>query len=73
MKNNFCLRKIPLEDLINGLIEVYESGANYVDVIGETNRSRDTILIRTKDTYYSPLLHDKKDGKLTEDELNNLI
>jgi hypothetical protein len=50
------LRKIPLEMLINILQDLYDGGADYVDISGDTDVdgiSRDTIKLTVKPEYLS--------------------
>jgi hypothetical protein len=62
------LRKIPLEMLIQILQELYDGGADYVDISGDTDVDgvpRDTIKITVKPEYIS----DIDDGLTLEQEL----
>jgi hypothetical protein len=50
------LRKIPLEMLLNILQDLYDGGADYVDISGDTDVdgiSRDTIKLTVKPEYLS--------------------
>jgi len=50
------LRKIPLEMLIQILQELYDGGADYVDISGDTDKDgipRDTIKLTVKPEYLS--------------------
>jgi hypothetical protein len=81
------LRKIPLEMLINILEDLYNGGADYVDISGDIDTNgvpRDTIKITVKPEYMSdpdttdedPQIEDDKlDGKirLSDDDINELI
>jgi hypothetical protein len=62
------LRKIPLEPLIQILQDLYDSGADYIDISGEQNDNRDTpkdiIQITVKPEY---LLHE--DGGDDDDDI----
>jgi len=52
------LRKIPLEMLIQILQELYDGGADYVDISGDTDVDgipRDTIKITVKPEYISDI------------------
>lgn len=82
--NEVRLKKIPLKIFIDALIDVYTSGAEYVDLIGKPDSKQDSIGIAVsidymstnKDEYYQELseriLERAKDSKLSEDDLNNL-
>jgi hypothetical protein len=56
------LRKIPLEPLIEILKDIYDNGADFVDISGENNakgeNKRDVIKITIKPEY---LAHDSED------------
>jgi hypothetical protein len=81
------LRKIPLEMLINILEDLYNGGADYVDISGDIDTNgvpRDTIKITVKPEYMSdpdttdedPQIEDNRlDGKirLSDDDINELI
>jgi hypothetical protein len=65
------LRKIPLESLIQILQDLYESGADYIDISGEENAEgndlKDTIKITIKPDYMST----NRDDEDFEDEQYN--
>jgi len=79
------LRKIPLEDFLEILQELYESGVDYVDLDGEQNNEgdspRDSIMITVKPEYimeieeYKDLPSITVDDKrsLSDDDINELI
>lgn len=64
------LRKIPLQPLIEILQDIYESGADYIDLSGEQNDEgespKDLIQITIKPEY---MLHDEeeKDMDITQE------
>lgn len=62
---NVILRKIFLADFIDMLNELYDNGADYVDLIGSLSGRRDEIAIQVREEYL------RED--LTEDYLNKLI
>ena len=45
------LRKIPLAGFIDLLQELYEKGADYVDIIGKPNTQQDIISVVVKEEY----------------------
>jgi hypothetical protein len=50
------LRKIPLETLIHILQEIYDGGADYIDISGDMDDDgnlRDTLKITVKPEYFS--------------------
>jgi hypothetical protein len=58
------LRKIPLEMLINILEDLYNGGADYVDISGDIDTNgvpRDTIKITVKPEYLSPDLDEEEE------------
>lgn len=42
-KNKVILRKIPLEIFINVLVDIYDQGVDYVDIVGVPDEVQDTI------------------------------
>lgn len=82
--NEVRLNKIPLKLFIDALIDVYTSGAEYVDLIGTLSEEQDSIGISvsidymtvSKNEYYKELsermLEKAKDKKLSEEDLNDL-
>jgi len=64
------LRKIPLEMLIQILQELYDGGADYVDISGDTDTDglpRDTIKITVKPEYLSDTEDDDDDMGIEEE------
>jgi len=65
------LRKIPLEMLIQILQDLYDGGADYVDISGDTDVDgvpRDTIKLTVKPEYLSDF--DEESGVSLEQELD---
>jgi hypothetical protein len=62
------LRKIPLHPLIEILQDLYESGADFIDLSGEQSEEgetpKDTIQITIKPEY---MLHDERDEEDNDD------
>ena len=55
MKRTFKVEKLPLDNLINLLIELYESGIDYVDLSSDNeDPGQDKLIIQTKDAYINP-------------------
>ena len=74
------IRKIPLNTLISILENIYNSGANYVDIQGETDDSgvpQDTIIFSVRPEYMSDSEEENNDEckikTLSDEELNELI
>jgi len=65
---NLLIQKIPLLPLLELLSQLYEEGAEYIDITGMASRKEDTLGIAVREEYYvSPK------EELSEDELNKLI
>lgn len=78
MAKKVKFRKIPLKFLIETLIMVYETGAEYIDIQGVQDIEQDTVKIIVKDEYMingenPPNNIDLIDDKLNDDDLNDLI
>lgn len=79
-KDDFQVTKIPLEMFINLLVNIYESGANFIDLaaIIDEEAEKDTIKIGVRDDYYD---NDEEEDdetkpanvKLSDDDINDLI
>jgi hypothetical protein len=58
MENNeqkkVVLRKIPLEIFLDVLMEIYEQGVDYVDIVGIPDEIQDTIGVMFSQDYISP-------------------
>jgi hypothetical protein len=66
MENNHdvILRKIPLSILLDHLTEIYNSGVDYVDILGVNGEEQDRIGIAFNSSYMS----EDEDVSLEEDE-----
>ena len=68
------LRKIDLQKFITTLVEVYNSGADYVDLVGNIDKHQDTIGIVVHQDYLSKedqsieLIDDDDDDDFPEEE-----
>ena len=70
------LRKLPLHVFIVTLIEVFNSGADFIDIVGEVNNEQDSITVVVREDYYSKedrVYEEEPIKLLSEDELNQLI
>ena len=67
------LRKIPLQALIEILQDLYENGADFIDLSGEqkdeNGSSKDLIQITIKPEY---MLHDERNDDDNDDELEEI-
>lgn len=71
-------KKIPLKILIDILQDAWETGADYVDIIGIADVIQDEIAIVVKEEYITEeddneYEVDRSDKNLTDDELNQLM
>ena len=83
MENNHhdvILRKIPLSILLDHLTEIYNSGVDYVDILGVNGEEQDRIGIAFNSSYMSPEEDTNLDQdesqiniKLSDEDLNQLI
>ena len=68
-KEKVTLRKIPIRILIDTLVEIYEKGADYVDIVGIPDDTRDEIGIVVREEYYTSDL----ESEIDDNKLNDLI
>ena len=72
-------RKISLQLLLDTLTHIWDSGADYVDIIGIQGEDQDVINIVVKEEYMSEEEHDVYDEEeedndtLSDEDINNLI
>ncbi len=80
MDKQIRLRKIPLDEFIDTLLELYNDGVDYIDIVGNLGDKIDTVGIFIEDTYINS--RNKKEGKspvilkkkpLTDDDINQLL
>ena len=70
------LRKIPLEDLINLLADLYDGGADYIDITTDESSTADQDVMRiiVQPEYLSPDVNDEEVTQgLSDDDINDLI
>jgi hypothetical protein len=65
-KNQVRLKKIPIAVFLKALMDIYESGVDYVDIIGVPGEEQDTIGIAFSDDYMS-----KAESEDDDDDINN--
>jgi len=81
--NEVKLKKIPLKRFIDTLIDVYTSGADYIDLVGIADEEQDSIGISVsneymnvdREQYYEDLsekIFERSKGKLSEEDFNEL-
>jgi hypothetical protein len=69
-KEKVTLRKIPIRILIDTLVEIYEKGADYIDIVGIPDDTQDEIGITVREEYYTT----NPENEIGDDnELNDLI
>jgi hypothetical protein len=74
-------RKVPLEMLIETLTHLYNSGANYIDIVGVEDVERDVVTISVKNEYIDegrdsddiPNNVEFINDKLSDEDINNLL
>lgn len=76
--NDRIIRKIHLKTFIDTLVDVYNSGANYVDLVGKADEEQDTIGIIVHEEYMADPdeieEEDIDDDKpLSDEDLNQLL
>jgi hypothetical protein len=81
MSKEVRLRKIPLSVLIQALMDVYNTGVDYIDLIGKPDEEQDTIGIAFCEEYMSKeeeeniedLKEQIKNINLSDEDLNQLL
>lgn len=74
-------RKIDLHSFIQALIKVYNSGADYIDLIGKSEETSDTVSIVVHEDYLSDEEEEEdivdddvmNDSPLSDENINDLI
>jgi hypothetical protein len=87
-KKEVIIRKIALQNFIEKLVSVYNSGADYVDIIGTPDENQDTIGIVVHEEYLSKdeleiefitddeeeeYIEPPNDKPLSDEDINDLI
>ena len=81
MGEKVVVKKVPLKDFIDTLVQVYNSGADYIDLVGNhDDDGQDTVGIIVIDEYMSnedetiELIDDNEEpGKLSDEDIDDLI
>lgn len=55
MEKKFKIRKVPLEMLLNTLDELWQRGAEFVDIEGTISTFQDKVEFMTRSDYFLPL------------------
>lgn len=80
-KKEIRFRKISLQLLIDTLTHIYNSGADYVDIVGIQNDDQDVINIVVQEDYmtdeeleeYDEEENPEDESPLSDEDINNLI
>lgn len=64
------LRKIPLEPLIDTLMELYSGGVEFIDIVGTQLPYHDILNILVQEEY---ITEEQEDIPLSDETLNQLI
>lgn len=79
-KKEVVLRKIPLKLVIDILTDLWDRGADYVDIIGIPDEVQDNIAIAALDEYFSKgegveddIETEEDDKPFSDEDLNELI
>ena len=77
-KKEIRFRKISLQLLLDTLTHIWDSGADYVDIIGIQGEDQDVINIVVKEDYMSDDIEEYEEDNpplppLSDEDINNLI
>jgi hypothetical protein len=82
-KKEMKIQKIPLDNLINTLVDIYNAGVDYVDIFGISEKDNDNIVVSFTEEYMTEegkknftkedLNLEIRSEKLTDDDINQLI
>lgn len=81
MSDIIKFKKIPLRDLIDNLVLLYHTGADYIDIIGKSGRVQDEIGLAVMQDYFiseknmeeEPVLKESEIRKITDDDINEWL
>lgn len=68
-KEKFRLKKVHLESLISVLMQVYENGIDFIDLVAFPNGCQDLIRIEVKESYYCT----EEQIQLTDEIIRDII
>jgi hypothetical protein len=83
--NKMTIKKIPIKQLIDTLVKLYEEGVDYIDINGsEVSDNKDVLHIGVSPDYYNESsVEENKEGEsspkeytqvlLTQEDIDNLI
>jgi len=70
-ERTIMVKKIPLGELIPFLINIYEDGVDFVDMVGSTGKDFDVLKFIVNEDYLEG--GERIDDTLLENDINNLI
>lgn len=77
---NMKIRKVDLETFIDVLMDIYNQGVDYVDIIGISGEVQDSVAVSFSKEYMSKEhidnfdnINSDNDGSLSDEDLNQLI
>ena len=78
MSKQVKFRKIPLKILIETLVHIHNSGADYIDILGIEDEVQDIVTIAVEEEYMSNDNNAPDDvnfinDKLSDDDINDLM
>ena len=71
-KNQIRLHKIPLGPFLDALLELYNEGLDYIDIVGTPDEQQDTIGIMFTQDYMSKEMKDKY-GDIVDEIADTII
>lgn len=78
MDSKVKIKKVPLEELIDTLVDLYNKGIDYVDIVPDPEKNRLSLIFsadylseEAKDEW--EVIIDDVDKKLSDEDLNQLI
>lgn len=72
-KQELRLRKIPLEAFLDALLELYNEGLDYIDIVGTPNSVQDTIGILFTRDYMCDEMRERFDEDSNNEEVSKKI
>lgn len=84
--NNICIKKIPLDTLIDVLVDLFDKGVDFIDILGAQGEDKDYMAISFSKEYMCEeskeefaagesiiTKEDITNYKLSEEDINDLI
>lgn len=71
MENHVKLKKIPVEVMIDVLVDLFDRGVDYIDIVGVPNEQQDTLGITFCKEYMNEEYQDNFDSLETDIEIND--